>query len=35
MWQLVLQRVDLEPVKEEFLNSPTDTGRDLMSRTWR
>jgi len=31
----VLQRVDLEPVKEEFLSNPTDTGRDLMSRTWR
>jgi phenylglyoxylate dehydrogenase epsilon subunit len=35
MWQLVLQRTDLGPVKKEFLSNPTNTGRDLMSRIWR
>ena len=35
MWQLVLLRTDLGPVKDEFISNPTNTGRDLMSRIWR
>ena len=35
MWQLVLLRTDLSDVKDEFLNNPANTGRDLMARIWR
>ncbi len=35
MWQLILRRTDLGPVKDEFLARPLETGRALMSRTWR
>ncbi len=35
MWQLILRRVDLEPVKTDFLARPLETGRILMSRLWR
>ncbi|MAF47829.1 MAG: FAD/NAD(P)-binding oxidoreductase [Rhodospirillales bacterium] len=35
MWQLVLLRTDLAPVKDEFLRDPATVGLDLMSRIWR
>ncbi len=35
MWQLILRRVDLAPVKEAFLANPRDVGRALMSKLWR
>jgi len=35
MWQLILRRIDLSPVKSEFLAHPQETGRRLMSRLWR
>lgn len=35
MWELILRRVDLAPVRERFLASPQDAARVLMSRTWR
>lgn len=35
MWELILRRVDLGPVKQEFLAKPLETGRRLMSRLWR
>jgi len=35
MVELVLRRIDLGPVKEEFLASPRETARTLMSRLWR
>jgi phenylglyoxylate dehydrogenase epsilon subunit len=35
MWQLILRRVDLGAVKNEFIARPQDTGRFLMSSIWR
>jgi phenylglyoxylate dehydrogenase epsilon subunit len=35
MWQLILRRIDLAPVMNEFLADPQRTGRVLMSKTWR
>ncbi len=35
MWQLILRGVDLGPVMKDFLARPLETGRTLMSRTWR
>ncbi len=35
MWELILRRIDLAPVRERFLRAPQDTARVLMSRTWR
>lgn len=35
MVELVLRRVDLGPVKQEFLDRPRETARALMSRLWR
>ncbi len=35
MLELILRRVDLEPVKQEFLANPRDTARTLMSQLWR
>jgi len=35
MWELILRRVDLGPVREQFLEQPQDTARALMSRLWR
>ncbi len=35
MWELILRRVDLAPVRERFLDAPQDAARVLMSRTWR
>ncbi|MEW5888385.1 MAG: NADH-dependent phenylglyoxylate dehydrogenase subunit epsilon [Pseudomonadota bacterium] len=35
MWELVLRRVDLGPVKTDFLVRPQETARALMSRLWR
>jgi phenylglyoxylate dehydrogenase epsilon subunit len=35
MWELILRRIDLAPVKERFLRSPQDAARVLMSKTWR
>ncbi len=35
MVELVLRRVDLGPVKQEFLARPRETARTLMSQLWR
>jgi hypothetical protein len=35
MWQLILLSTDLGEVKADFLRSPMETGRDVMSRIWR
>jgi phenylglyoxylate dehydrogenase epsilon subunit len=35
MLQLIGRKVDLEEVKAQFVASPVDTGRILMSRLWR
>lgn len=35
MVELALRRVDLAPVKREFLDNPRDTARALMSQLWR
>jgi phenylglyoxylate dehydrogenase epsilon subunit len=35
MWQLILRRVDLTPMMDDFLADPVKTGRLLMSRIWR
>lgn len=35
MWELILRRIDLAPVREKFLASPQQTARTIMSKTWR
>jgi len=35
MWELILRRIDLSPMRERFLRSPQEAARVLMSRTWR
>jgi phenylglyoxylate dehydrogenase epsilon subunit len=35
MWQLILRKIDLTPVKDAFIARPLETGRALMSSTWR
>lgn len=35
MWELILRRIDLSPVREKFIADPQRTARLLMSRTWR
>lgn len=35
MWQLILRRIDLAPLREKFLAEPQRTARSLMSNTWR
>ncbi len=35
MWQLILRRTDLSPVKAAFIANPRLTGRQLMSQIWR
>lgn len=35
LWQLILRRVDLGPVKAAFLAQPRETARTIMSRLWR
>lgn len=35
MWELILRRIDLTPVRERFLRVPQEAARALMSRTWR
>lgn len=35
MWELILRRIDLAPVREQFLADPQRIGRMLMSKTWR
>ena len=35
MWELILRRTDLSPVRDKFLADPQRTARLLMSRTWR
>ncbi|MCW8847812.1 MAG: NAD(P)/FAD-dependent oxidoreductase [Sedimenticola sp.] len=35
MWQLILRKIDLTPVKDAFIAQPLETGRALMSSTWR
>lgn len=35
LWQLILRRVDLGPVKAAFLADPRETSRTIMSRLWR
>ena len=35
MWQLILRRIDLSKVEDEFLIRPLEVARTVMSRTWR
>ena len=35
MWELILRRIDLGPVREAFIAEPQKTARGIMSRTWR
>ena len=35
MWELILRRIDLSPVREAFVADPQKTARTIMSRTWR
>ncbi len=35
MWELILRRIDLAPLREKFLAEPQRTARHLMSTTWR
>jgi phenylglyoxylate dehydrogenase epsilon subunit len=35
MWQLILRRVDLTPVRDKFIADPQQTARVLMSQIWR
>ncbi|HJW57803.1 MAG TPA: FAD-dependent oxidoreductase [Burkholderiaceae bacterium] len=35
MWQLILRRTDLAPLRDQFLADPQRTARVLMSKTWR
>lgn len=35
MWELILRRIDLSPIKDRFLERPQETARLLMSKTWR
>lgn len=35
MWELILRRTDLAPLREKFLADPQSTARHLMSTTWR
>ena len=35
MWELILRRIDLAPVRERFIRAPQEAARVLMSRTWR
>ncbi|NMM27343.1 MAG: NAD(P)/FAD-dependent oxidoreductase [Glaciimonas sp.] len=35
MWELILRRIDLAPLREKFLAAPQRTARSLMSNTWR
>lgn len=35
MWELILRRIDLAPVREQFLAEPQRMARVLMSKTWR
>jgi phenylglyoxylate dehydrogenase epsilon subunit len=35
MAQLILRRVDLDPVRERFVAKPMVVGRELMSQLWR
>jgi len=35
MWELILRRVDLAPIKQRFLDDPRAAARVLMSRSWR
>jgi phenylglyoxylate dehydrogenase epsilon subunit len=35
MWELILRRIDLGPVRESFIERPNVTARALMSRIWR
>lgn len=35
MWELILRKVDLGPVRQRFLSEPQTTARMLMSKLWR
>ncbi len=35
MWQLIIRKIDIDPVKADFLAKPGETGRKLMSQNWR
>jgi len=35
MWELILRRIDLGPLRERFIDDPQHAARILMSRTWR
>jgi phenylglyoxylate dehydrogenase epsilon subunit len=35
MWEIILRRIDLLPVRAAFISDPQKTARTIMSRTWR
>jgi phenylglyoxylate dehydrogenase epsilon subunit len=35
MWEIILRRIDLSPVREAFIAEPQKTARAIMSKTWR
>jgi len=35
MWQLILRRIDLTPLRDQFIADPQQTARLLMSKIWR
>ncbi len=35
MWELILRRIDLSSVREDFVREPQKTARTVMSKTWR
>jgi phenylglyoxylate dehydrogenase epsilon subunit len=35
MWQMILRKVDLAPIKDAFLADPLTIGRSVMSKIWR
>jgi phenylglyoxylate dehydrogenase epsilon subunit len=35
MWEIILRRIDLSPLREAFISEPQKTARGIMSRTWR
>jgi phenylglyoxylate dehydrogenase epsilon subunit len=35
MWELILRRIDLSPIRDRFTSAPQEAARVLMSRTWR
>jgi phenylglyoxylate dehydrogenase epsilon subunit len=35
LWQMIVRKTDLAPIKASFLEDPLSSGRSLMSRVWR